>query len=137
MSSAAAVERVDAYLTLCEQRRLDEAAAHLAPGARLVFPGGVVHTDLPSMVAAAKGRYLQVGKPERRYLAGSDGSGATTVTCLGTLSGRWLDGTSFSGIRFVDVFVFDGELIAEQHVFNDLSIAAADAASPPHLETTP
>ncbi|AEA26352.1 hypothetical protein ACFQ34_20960 [Pseudonocardia benzenivorans] len=136
MPAVTAVERVDTYLTLCEQRRLDEAAAHLAPGARLVFPGGVVFTDLPSMVAAAKGRYLQVGKPERRYLAGSDGSGATTVTCLGTLSGRWLDGTSFSGIRFVDVFVFDGDRIAEQHVFNDLSIAATAAATPLHLEST-
>ncbi|MGD9988909.1 hypothetical protein [Pseudonocardia sp.] len=136
MDAAAATATVDEYLTLCEQRRLDEAATLLAPGARLVFPGGVVHTDLPSMVAAAAGRYLQVGKPQRRYLAGADGSGATTVTCLGTLSGRWLDGTSFSGIRFVDVFVFDGDRIAEQHVFNDLSIAAADAASPIPLETT-
>jgi hypothetical protein len=137
-SAEAAVERVDRYLTLCEQRRLDEAADLLAPGARLVFPGGVVFTDLPSMVAAAAQRYLQVGKPDRRWFTGAaGGSGATTVTCLGTLSGRWLDGRTFSGVRFVDVFVLDGDLIAEQHVFNDLAIAASDAAA--HrttLETT-
>lgn len=130
MSSTAAVERIDRYLTLCEQRRLDEAATLLAPGARLVFPGGVEFTDLPSMVAAAATRYLQVEKPERRWFTGSaGGSGATTVTCLGTLSGRWLDGRTFSGVRFVDVFVLDGDLIAEQHVFNDLAIAASDAAA--------
>ena len=44
----------------------------------------------------------------------------STVFCFGTLSGSWLDGTGFSGIRFVDRFELEGETIVSQMVWNDI-----------------
>ncbi|GAA1866628.1 hypothetical protein GCM10009836_53790 [Pseudonocardia ailaonensis] len=128
---------VDRYLQLCERRELAAAGALLTDDARLVFPGaegGTVHHDLPSVVAASAGLYRRVGKPERHY-AVATGGGPTVVTCRGTLAGEWLDGSPFSGIRFVDVFVLDGDRIAEQHVYNDLALAAP-ARRPHPLESS-
>ena len=45
----------------------------------------------------------------------------STVFCFGTLSGSWLDGTGFSGIRFVDRFELEGETIVSQMVWNDMA----------------
>ena len=43
------------------------------------------------------------------------------VYCHGTLQGRWLDGSAFSGIRFIDRFLVQGGLLARQDVWNDLA----------------
>ncbi|MEU0482299.1 nuclear transport factor 2 family protein [Streptosporangium sp. NPDC006013] len=122
MATGTAARLVDHYLQLCEDRDLDEAARLLAPGVRLVFPGDLVFTSLSEMVAGAGGRYLWVRKNRERYFEG-DGDDAVVVTSLGTLYGEDLAGAPFSGIRYVDVFVIRDGLIAEQHVYNDLSEA--------------
>ncbi len=113
---------VDHYLQLCEDRALDEAGRLLAPGARLVFPGGRVYTSLQEMAGSASGHYRWVRKRRERYFeAAGDGSGETvTVTSLGTLYGEDLEGEPFSGIRYADIFVLRDGLIVEQNVFNDL-----------------
>ncbi|ROO88284.1 SnoaL-like protein [Actinocorallia herbida] len=111
---------VDRYLQLCEDRALDEATALLAPGARIVFPGGRVHTSLHQMAGAASGHYTWVRKHRERYFEGTGADGAVVVTSLGSLYGEDLDGAPFSGIRYADVFVLRDGLIVEQNVFNDL-----------------
>lgn len=116
------VKKADTYLQLCEERRLDEAAVYLAPGAVLTFPGPVQFTSLPDMVADAAKRYREVRKARTTFVAGhrvSDGS--PVVTSMGTLDGTALDGTGFEKVRYSDMFVFKDGLIAEQYVFNDLS----------------
>ncbi|WP_326641703.1 nuclear transport factor 2 family protein [Streptosporangium sp. NBC_01755] len=123
MATGTAAKLVDHYLRLCEDRDLDEAARLLAPGVRLVFPGDLVFTSLPEMVAGAGGRYLWVRKNRERYFEGEGDDDATVVTSLGTLYGEDLAGAPFSGIRYVDVFVIRDGLIAEQHVYNDLTEA--------------
>ena len=42
------------------------------------------------------------------------------VHCHGTLSGEWPDGEAFAGIRFIDRFEVQGELLHRQDVWNDL-----------------
>ena len=37
----------------------------------------------------------------------------------GTLHGRWLDGSAFDGIRFIDRFEIRGGRIVRQDVWND------------------
>ncbi|MFG1717194.1 hypothetical protein ACGFII_01045 [Micromonospora chalcea] len=115
---------IDSYLQLCEDRRLDEAGAFLAPQARLVFPGGREYSSLREMAAASTGTYRWVRKHRDRYLVGDD-DGRVTVTSLGRLYGEWLDGTPFEDIRYADVFVLDGAQIVEQHVYNDLALVAS------------
>lgn len=43
----------------------------------------------------------------------------TIVYVRGTLHGRWLDGSGFTGIRFVDRFEIRNGLIGRQDVWND------------------
>ncbi|BCJ62420.1 nuclear transport factor 2 family protein [Micromonospora endophytica] len=115
---------VDHYLQLCEDRQLDQAGRLLAPGARLVFPGGRCFGSLDEMVAASTGTYRWVRKHRDRYLVAPDGDDIA-VTSLGRLYGQWPDGTEFDGIRYADVFLLRDGLIVEQHVFNDLAMAVA------------
>jgi hypothetical protein len=126
---------VERYLLLCEERRLTEAAALLAPGARLVFPGGRVYLSPAEMVAGAADRYRWVRKDRERYLElgplgeTDEGGGGQAVVSLGTLSGEDLRGRPFAGVRYADVFVLRDGLIREQHVFNDLAEAGITAVA--------
>ena len=55
------------------------------------------------------------------------------VYCFGTLSGEWLDGTPFAGIRFIDRFTLRDGLLADQTVWNDMGefrTARADTPTP-------
>lgn len=117
--SAQPADIVDQYLQLCEDRQVAAAAKYLADGARLEFPGGALYRSLEELVEAPKA-YRWVRKNRDRYVVGQE-SGRTVVTSMGRLYGERLDGSPFEGIRYVDVFVFDGDHIAEQIVWNDLS----------------
>lgn len=116
-----ATARVRAYLAAMEARDLAAAAALLAPGFAMVFPGGNRFTDLADLVAWAKPRYRFVRKRYGRFDAAPAAEGAA-VTCFGTLEGEWPDGTPFAGIRFCDWFLVgpDGRLI-RQEVWNDMA----------------
>lgn len=119
---AEAIATVDTYLQLCEERRLDEAGAYLAEGARLIFPGGTVFTDLASMAEHGTRRYKGLRKQRSEFMTGTrHGDGATICVSSGTLEGRSLEGATFSGIRYVDMFVLADGLIREQRVWNDLA----------------
>ncbi len=114
------VARLGHFLDLVAARRLSEAEAFLAPGAVLVFPGGVRFTSLHEMAAAASRRYRWVRKRVERWdvLPGADG---VTVYCLGTLEGEDAGGRPFTGVRFVDRFELRDGQIVRQEVWNDLA----------------
>ncbi|MDO7593790.1 MAG: hypothetical protein MUQ90_00250, partial [Burkholderiaceae bacterium] len=60
----------------------------------------------------------------------SDTDSCTVVYARGTLSGNWLDGEPFSGIRFIDRFeVVDG-LLVRQDVWNDIGESLQKKAIP-------
>lgn len=109
------------YLSLVEERDLARAAQYLAPGARLVFPGGAVYASLEEMAAGAARRYRWVRKRVDRWDAVVQEGGAVVVYCLGTLEGEAPDGHAFRGVRFVDRFVVEGGRIALHEVWNDLA----------------
>ena len=48
---------------------------------------------------------------------------AAVVHVSGTLSGHWLDGEPFSGIRYIDRFDIHRNLIVRQTVWNDMGEA--------------
>jgi hypothetical protein len=109
------------YLTLMEERNLQEASRYLAPGARLIFPGGKTYSALAEVAQAARGRYRWVKKQIERWDTFPQDEGKATVYCLGTLYGEALDGSPFQGIRFVDRFEVQNGLITLQEVWNDLA----------------
>ncbi|MFD1695865.1 tautomerase family protein [Roseibium aestuarii] len=121
------VEAVQTFLGLMSARDLAGAQACLAPGAEMVFPGGRRFTALADMVAWGATRYAQIDKSFEGFDV-SMGAAGPVVSCRGTLSGVWTDGTPFSGIRFTDRFELTAEgLISGQEVWNDLGEARAPA----------
>lgn len=115
------IKLVDTYLQHCEDRELDSAERYLAPSVRLRFPGGVTYSSLQDMVAAPKA-YAWVRKHRDRYIVAPDGA-STTVVSIGRLYGERVDGTSFEGVRYVDIFALEDGLIVSQDVWNDLADA--------------
>src|SRR5688572_10366749 len=99
-----------------ERRDLAKAKSFLAPGFYMVFPGGKRFDSLEQLVESARGRYRSAKKTYEKYEFSNN-----SVYCFGTLHGELLDGTPYSGIRFIDRFtVQDGKLV-DQMVWNDMA----------------
>ena len=116
----AAEEIVRGFLAAMEARDLDAAKACLADNFTMTFPGNSRFTELGELVTWARQRYQSVKKSYEGFDTAFHGT-RSTVFCFGTLSGSWLDGTGFSGIRFVDRFELEGETIVSQMVWNDMA----------------
>ncbi|MCT8973672.1 tautomerase family protein [Microbaculum marinisediminis] len=114
------VDLVRAFLAAMEARDLDGARGFLADDFRMSFPGGAEFGRLEQLVEWARERYRFVRKTYDRFDVTADADGPV-VYCFGTLSGEWLDGAAFSGIRFIDRFAIRDGLLADQKVWNDLA----------------
>lgn len=110
------------FLETMQARDLAAARNFLAPGFSMTFPGAAPMSDLEQLVGWAKGRYQSVAKTYERFEE-CWGEGFTTVYCSGTLSGTWLDGSRFEGIRFIDRFEVEAGRLRRQDVWNDLADA--------------
>jgi ketosteroid isomerase-like protein len=108
------------FLRAMEQRDLDVARAMLAPDFSMVFPGSFRPSGLENLVAWSKTRYKSAHKSFDRTdeIEATDG---TIVYIYGTLHGEWLDGTPYSGIRYIDRFTVRNGKIADQSVWNDMA----------------
>jgi ketosteroid isomerase-like protein len=104
------------YLAAMERRDLAAAKAMLAPGFFMVFPGGRHFDSLEALVEWARSRYRSARKTYERFDAAGD-----VVYCFGTLYGERLDGTPYSGIRFIDRFTVREGVLVDQQVWNDLA----------------
>ncbi|MFN3225533.1 MAG: tautomerase family protein [Hyphomicrobiales bacterium] len=114
-----AAQLVRQFLGHMEARDLESAKALLADTFTMTFPGGVAMNTLEDLIAWAKPRYSFVRKTYGRFDTASGDEGPT-VYCYGTLSGEWLDGTAFEGIRFIDRFETAGGRLTRQDVWNDM-----------------
>lgn len=125
---AGGIERPDAtaivreFLGLVQTRDLAGAARFLAPDFVMRFPGGAIMQRLEQLVHWAGGRYRSLAKDYDKMDESWTEDGAI-VYCSGTLHGVWLDGSSFSDIRFIDRFEIGDGLIRRQDVWNDLAEA--------------
>ena len=118
-------QAVRSYLDAMERRDLATAKSFLAPGFYMLFPGGKRFDSLEQLVESAKTRYRSAKKKYERYEAAGD-----VMYCFGTLYGELLDGTPYSGIRFIDRFtVRDGKLV-DQMVWNDMAEVLGAKLSP-------
>ncbi len=136
----AAKALVRSYLEAMEQRDLAAASAMLAPGFRMLFPGGRAFDSLSALVQAARGRYRSANKRYERFdvliadaLATEHGehhrehhsdprSDPTCVVyCYGMLHGELLSGETYDNIRFIDRFSVRGGKLIDQMVWNDMA----------------
>lgn len=114
---------VKAFLSAMENRDVGTAEAFLSDEFHMIFPGGERFRRLQELFEWAKMRYQLVGKSYEKFDE-CYAEGESIVYCYGTLQGIWLDGTEFSGIRFVDRFAVVDGLIVSQQVWNDLAEAS-------------
>lgn len=119
-----AVGRVREFLALTQSRDLAAAGRLLAPDFVMQFPGAPPMHRLEQLIDWARGRYQRVSKTFERFDE-CWGDETSVVFCSGTLSGVWLDGSAFEGIRFLDRFEVADGLIRRQEVWNDLAEARA------------
>lgn len=110
------------FLTLFAQKRYGDANAFLAPGCRMLFPGGVVLTDCLQMTQRASSLYRWVVK-DFEQIDEMPSSTGTVVYNYGMLRGEWLDGSALANIRYIDRFVVRDGKITDQKVWNDLGMA--------------
>ncbi len=113
-------EIVRNYLAAMEERDLQKAESFLGQGFAMQFPGADPMQRLEELVDWSKPRYRFVRKSYEGFDACA-GSGGAVVYCRGTLSGEWIDGTAFAGIRFIDRFELCDGLITKQDVWNDIA----------------
>ena len=109
-------QTVRSYLDAMERRDLATAKSFLAPGFYMLFPGGKRFNSLEQLVESAKTRYRSAKKKYERYEAAGD-----VMYCYGTLYGELLDGTPYSGIRFIDRFTVKDGKLGDQMVWNDMA----------------
>ena len=120
--NAIAVAR--AFLDAMEAREIDIARSLLSPDFSAIYPGNRSFTKLEELVASGAARYRSVRKTyARTYHVPEDADGLEAVIFAGMLSGEWVDGTGFEGIRFTDQFRIRNGLIVEQQVWNDMGEA--------------
>ena len=111
-----AEEIVRQYLAAMERRDLAAARALLAPG---------FHWCFPALGASTRWRRWWSGPKDGTALRARPTTAtrpaATRSTATAPCTGELLDGSPYSGIRFIDRFtVRDGKL-ADQNVWNDMA----------------
>ncbi len=116
-----------AFLRDLEAGDVAAAKARTAPGFVMQFPGGIAFESFDALFTWARGRYAGVRKSFERIDTSVSGDSAI-VHISGFLSGRWLDGEEFSGIRYLDRFDLHRGLIVRQTVWNDMGEARAKRA---------
>lgn len=114
------------FLERMQVRDLEAAKGMLAAGFEMTFPGAAPMREFSQLLDWAKTRYSKIGKQYERFDE-CWGEDHTVVYCSGTLEGIWLDGSPFSGIRFIDRFEVAQGLIQRQDVWNDLAEVRAMA----------
>ena len=85
------------------------------------FPAAPPMHTLQELIDWAKPRYRFVKKIYEGYEAMQGVGDQAIVYCRGTLSGEWLDGAAFAGIRFIDRFEITDGKITCQDVWNDIA----------------
>jgi len=116
------------FLAAMQARELDRAATFLAPGFAMHFPGTPPMHTLAELIAWSKPRYQSIGKTYDGFDTAMSG-GTPVVYARGTLHGVWPDGRPFEGIRFIDRFEIENDLLTRQEVWNDLAETRAAQVS--------
>ena len=111
---------VEEYLRILMVPDPEGAKAFVSPDLLIRFTGGREMHSPSDCAAFNSTRYAWVKKKFGRTEVVSGATDAEAVVyMIGTLYGEWLDGTAFSGNRYVDRYVVKAGRITEMQVWND------------------
>ncbi len=111
---------VEAYLTTLMIPDPVAARAFIDAELDITFTGGRKMKDPAEAAAFNKSRYKWVKKKFERTEVVTGGTAEETVVySIGSLYGEWLDGTPFSGNRYVDRYLLRNGKIVQMGVWND------------------
>ena len=113
----------EAYVRAYERGDFDEARSHLAEGFVMVYPGNVRYGDPEARASHTGNLYRRVRQVFEGWTVGETLDGRPSVTAWGTLEGENLAGVAFEGVRSIEVFVFEGDRVAELHACNDITVS--------------
>ncbi|MEM9104642.1 MAG: tautomerase family protein [Pseudomonadota bacterium] len=119
---------VRSFLAAMEARDLEKAQSMLGEGFTMHFPGAEPMHHLEELISWARPRYRFVKKTYEGFDVMQGPGAETLVYCRGTLSGEWLDGSLFDGVRFIDRFEIEGGLLRRQDVWNYMAETVASRA---------
>jgi hypothetical protein len=108
------------FLAAMSARDLSRLQTLLAPGFFMTVSGNHRFTRLEDFFAHSRARQGAVRKHVEGFDVSVNGD-AAVVYSFGTMSGTWLDGSAFQGVRFVDRFGLWHGLIATLDVFSDMA----------------
>lgn len=122
---AESIALVQTFMHHLAARDLAAASALLAAGFTLTTTGGLVFRELGDFVALSRGRNRAVRKHDTGldacFLSEDEHGPQVAVYVFGTLSGEWLDGTSFRDVRYLDRFVVLQGKIAVMDIYSDMA----------------
>ena len=101
-------------------RDLPQLQKLLAPDFVMTVSGNHSFRSIEDFFAYSRTRQGMV----KKHIEGFDVSACNdtaVVYCRGTMSGTWLSGAAFSGVRFVDRFGLQSGLIATLDVYSDMA----------------
>lgn len=117
---AQAIDVAREFMDAMERGDLAAAGALLGTGFLLRAPGGLQCRELTEFTSFGRRRYLELRKIDRQFDATESAHGIV-VYAHGTMNGRWLDGSGFQGLRYVDRFLIRDNRILELSVLNEIA----------------
>jgi hypothetical protein len=94
----------------------------------LEYPGGVRFSSIDALLDWARGRHRGIHHDVLTYDEIGE-SGDVIAYVSGILSGTWLDGSQFEGIRFIYRFTVSDERITAAQLWSDIADALRKKAS--------
>lgn len=119
------------FLRHLGNRELDTARTYTANDFVMFFPDTGAMRTFDELIDWSGTRYRHIEKTIDGIEAMHSGGSETVVYCRGTLAGIWVDGSSFTGVRFIDRFELVDGKITKQEVWNDLGEVMRRAESLP------
>lgn len=116
------------YLSSTERGELFQAKTHVAPTARLTFPGNQEFDSLEQWFTYFRSRMAWIRKRGHVVDQCPQDDGSVVVYVHGRLEGETVDGVTFNDVRFLDRFVVRDGQIHDQQVWNDLGVRGLDSA---------
>ncbi len=117
---AVAIDLVRQWFDAVNQGQASVAIGLMASPVMIHMSGGHRFTRLEDFMAFATRRYTSVRKQVEAFEA-CEAAGGVAVYARGQMSGSWLDGLTFDGVRWCDRFLVQQGLIADLQTWSDLA----------------